>query len=57
VGDLLLASHNWEKRREGEKALLARLSETGYKVSWKKAQVASKKSDTSHSSSQKDDVL
>jgi hypothetical protein len=39
VGDLLLASHNQEKCWEGTKALLAQLSEAGYKVSWKKAQV------------------
>jgi hypothetical protein len=39
VDDLLLASHNQEKCLEETKALLARLSKAGYKVSWKKAQV------------------
>jgi hypothetical protein len=34
VDDLLLASHNQEKCWEGTKALLAQLSEAGYKVSW-----------------------
>jgi hypothetical protein len=39
VDDLLLASHDRERCWEGTKALLARLSEAGYKVSWKKAQI------------------
>jgi hypothetical protein len=39
MDDLLLASRNQEECWEGTKALLARLSEAGYKVSWKKAQV------------------
>jgi hypothetical protein len=39
VDDLLLPSHNWEKCWEGARALLARLCEAGYKVSWKKAQI------------------
>jgi hypothetical protein len=39
MDDLLLASHNQGKCWEGTKALLAQLSEAGYKVSWKKAQV------------------
>jgi hypothetical protein len=39
VDDLLLASHNREKCWEGTKALPTRLSEAGYRVSWKKAQV------------------
>jgi hypothetical protein len=39
VPDLLLASYDQEKCWEGTKAFLAQLSEAGYKVSWKKAQV------------------
>jgi hypothetical protein len=40
MDDLLLASHDQEKCWAGvTKALLARFSEAGYKVSWKKAQV------------------
>jgi hypothetical protein len=39
VDDLLLARHDVEKCWEGTKALLACLSEAGYKVSWKKVQV------------------
>jgi hypothetical protein len=39
VNDLLLARHDQEKCWEGTKALLARLSKAGYKVSWKKVQV------------------
>jgi hypothetical protein len=39
MDDLLLASQDWEKCWEGTKALLVRLSEVGYKVSWKKGQV------------------
>jgi hypothetical protein len=39
LDDLLLASQDWEKCREGTKALLARLSKVGYKVSWKKVQI------------------
>jgi hypothetical protein len=33
MDDLLLASHDWEKFWEGKRALLARLSEAGYKIS------------------------
>jgi hypothetical protein len=39
VDDLLLESTDREKCWEETKALLAQLSEAGYKVSWKKAQV------------------
>jgi hypothetical protein len=39
MDDLLLASHNREKCWEEMKALPVLLSEAGYKVSWKKAQV------------------
>jgi hypothetical protein len=37
MDDLQLASHNQEKCGERTKALVAGLSEAGYKVSWKKA--------------------
>jgi hypothetical protein len=36
---LLLTICDWEKCWERTKALLARLSEVGYKVAWKKAQI------------------
>jgi hypothetical protein len=39
MDDLLLASHDRKRCWEGTKALLARLSEAGYKISWKKAQI------------------
>jgi hypothetical protein len=39
VDNLLLASHEQEKCWEGTRALLTQLSEAGYKVSWKKAQI------------------
>jgi hypothetical protein len=42
VDDLLLASHNRGKCKEGMKALLAQLLEAGYKVSWKKTLVCQK---------------
>ena len=39
VGDLLLAGSSREHCWKGMRALHTRLSETGYKVSWKKAQI------------------
>jgi hypothetical protein len=42
VDNLHLASCNQEKCWEGTKELLAQLSESGYKVSWKMAQVCQK---------------
>lgn len=43
VDDLLLASPTREDCWAGTKALLTLLSETGYKVSWKKAQICKQK--------------
>ncbi|KAL0614477.1 Gag-Pol polyprotein [Plecturocebus cupreus] len=39
VDDLLLTSRGWEDCWEGTKALPQFLTEAGYKVSWKKAQI------------------
>jgi hypothetical protein len=56
MDDQLLASHEWEKCWKGTKALLAQLSGIGYKDSWKRPKFASKRPDTSGSSSLKDNV-
>jgi hypothetical protein len=57
MDDLLLASHDQEKCWEGTKALLAQLSEQATKFPGKRPKFVSKRSNTTGSSFQNDDML